>query len=193
MFQLPSQASVVASVASKHYGVSAHTSYDQKIDEGQDKWWSEEYEKWQVDRMTWYIEKGDDLERSRKIEFPFYWIFPPNPSHDLLQVNSVLLECSLDDKPVHPQEGKSFFLGTPYFFTQLRGPPDVVKNCTLSIDLSVIPESQFKKKSRISSENGTLMQWWELHHKMLVTIQSGPMLFSMQCGGKEYGSVSTEY
>lgn len=69
----------------------------------------------------------------------------------------------------------------------------VIKNCSLKTDLSVIPTTQFKKKSRVSRVDGSTLQWWELHYKLLVTIQSGPMLFSIQCGGKEYGQASTEY
>jgi hypothetical protein len=106
MSQLPSEAQVVASIAPKHYGVSASTRYDELIDAGQEKYWDSYKEVHRVSRMKWYIEKGDDLVRARKIEFPFYRIFSPYPSHDLLQVTNSLHECSLDNKPVHPREGK---------------------------------------------------------------------------------------
>lgn len=107
MSQLPSEASVVASIAPKHYGVSARSQYDEEIDAGQEKKWSPEDEIWRVSRMTWYIEKGDDLIRARKIEFTFYRTFTPNPSHNALQITDTLLECALDVKPVHPREGNA--------------------------------------------------------------------------------------
>ena len=106
MFHLPSEAQVVASIAPKHYGVAARSKYDEQQDAGQEKKWDVEHEQWRVTRMTWYIEKGDDLVRARKIEFPFYRIFPPYPSNDMLQVTEELLESSLDVKPAHPRKGK---------------------------------------------------------------------------------------
>jgi hypothetical protein len=69
----------------------------------------------------------------------------------------------------------------------------VTKNCSLMSDLSIVPIDQFKKKSRVDTGDGSLVQWWELHYKLLVEIQSGPMLFSIQCGGKEYGQATAEY
>lgn len=106
MSQLPSEASVVTSIAPKHYGVAARSLYIEEEDAGQEKSWDIEYEQWRVKKMTWYIEKGDDLVRARKIEFTFFRTFPPNPSRETLQMTDVLLECSLDVKPRHPRDGK---------------------------------------------------------------------------------------
>lgn len=67
-----------------------------------------------------------------------------------------------------------------------------MKYCTLKTDLSVVPVDAFKKQSRFG-ENGEEIKYWELHYKLLVTVQSGPMLFSIVSGGKEYGQVGTDY
>lgn len=68
-----------------------------------------------------------------------------------------------------------------------------IKNCSLKVDLSTVPQAQFKKKSRTKHDDGQLVQWWELHFKLLVAVQSGPMLFSLECGKKELGQVDAEY
>jgi hypothetical protein len=68
----------------------------------------------------------------------------------------------------------------------------VTKNYTLTADLSAVPKSMFRKHSRLL-ESGEELHYWELHFKLLVTIQSGPMIFSIVCGGKEYGQVGTSY
>jgi len=121
--------------------------------------------------MTWYINKGDDLLRSRKIAFPFFISFNANPTYDELQIKSELLECAPDKALIHPKEGV------------------VTKNCTLTTDLSKVPKDLFKKKKRSSDGE----EYWQLHFKLLVTIQSGPMVFSLEAGGKEYGQVGAEY
>lgn len=194
MSQLPSEASVIASIAPKHYGVACRSTYHEKEDAGQTKYWDNEYELWRVNKMTWYIEKGDDLVRARKIEFPFFRSFSPDPSAEDLIITETLHECALDIKPLHPRSGKSSTQVEHVDFLADTVNIDVVtKNCTLKTDLSVVPKSHFKKKSRISRTDGSTLHWWELHYKLLVTIQSGPMLFSIQCGGKEYGQASTEY
>jgi hypothetical protein len=47
----------------------------------------------------------------------------------------------------------------------------------------------FKKRKRRSDG----MEYWELHYNLVVTIQSGPMQFSLEVGGKEYGKVEAEF
>jgi hypothetical protein len=106
MSQLPSEASVMSNVAPKHYGVSAARDYDPVRDANQRKYYDEFEDVWRCSAMTWYIKKGDDLLRARKIEFPFYRAFEPNPSNAELQITSSLLECSLDNAPDHPKDGK---------------------------------------------------------------------------------------
>ena len=65
-------------------------------------------------------------------------------------------------------------------------------NCILKSDLSMVPKESFKNKSQINKD-GKRFTWWEVHYKLLVKIESGPMVFSLLCGGKEYGKVGAEY
>jgi hypothetical protein len=72
--KLPQQATVVSSVAERHYGVSAGQEYDVVRSAGHDVWkHRDEWEEFdRISRMTWYISKGDDLDRERSIGFPFF-------------------------------------------------------------------------------------------------------------------------
>lgn len=168
MSHLPTTASITSNVAPKHYGVSANSVYEEE-DSGEQKHWDSYESVWRVTKMTWYIHKGDDLLRSRKIEFPFYRTFDPNPSYDQLQIEASLKECGSDKAPDYPN-------GV------------VTQNCTMKTDLSMISPDLFKKKTGPDGK-----EYWQLYYKLLVTIQSGPMIFSIVCGGKEYGQVGTDY
>jgi len=96
----------MSNVAPKHYGVSTGRIHDPVRDANQTKYYDRFEDVWCCTTMTWYIEKGDDLLRARKIEFPFYEAFEPNPSNAELQITSYLMECSLDKAPDHPKHGK---------------------------------------------------------------------------------------
>ena len=71
--------------------------------------------------------------------------------------------------------------------------PSVTKNGSLVSDMSEVPEDAFKKKTRVDASTGQTTEYWQLHYKIMVTIQSGPMLFSLMCNGKEYGQAEAQY
>ena len=149
-------------------------SIDPILEKGEKQLYNSHTGKWGVNRMTWYIEKGDDLQRARPIEFEYFRSYDENPSDDELQVEDRLWECDREVAPRHPKEGL------------------LKLNCTLKTDLSVVPKHFFEKRSRRDSD-GKMIKWWELHYKLVVTIQSGPMLFSLKCRGKEYAAVAADY
>ena len=220
MSKLPSEALVTTSVAPKHYGVSAGSIFDPMRDSGQSKYLDEYEGVWRCETMTWYINKGDDLQRSRKIDFPFYRKFEPNPSHSTLQIEEELLECSLEKAPIHAKAGKSghllsflhlmsltvwLCLPSLSMFSEGLAPSVhrkatdilsylglVTRNCILKCDLSVVPKSAFRKKA-MKNEEGTEVNYWELHYRLLVMIEGALLRFGLVCGGVEYGQVEAEY
>ncbi|KAI9748615.1 MAG: hypothetical protein M1835_001753 [Candelina submexicana] len=115
--------------------------------------------------------QGDSLSRPRKISFPFYRQFSANLRDDELIITNRLLECSITTQPIHPTKGV------------------VITNCILIVDLSAVPRHLFRKKTRYTDE----ATYYELHYNLMVTIQSAPMLFSLEVGGKAYGQVTAEY
>ncbi|KAL9114872.1 MAG: hypothetical protein Q9227_001115 [Pyrenula ochraceoflavens] len=151
MSQLPREARVTTNFAPKHYGISARSRYEPKRDKGETRTWDALEGVWFVHNMTWYIQKGDDLIRSRKIEFPFYIAFDHKPTDSDLNIENNLMESSSDRAPVHPKSG--------------------------------ISQDCIKRKSR--EEDGKTIERWEVHYKIMATIESGPMVFSLVAGGKE--------
>ena len=176
MFSLSNEASVVSNIARKHYGVRGMSyDIDRIKDANEQRYFCDIRGKWGVDRMYWYIQQGDDLMRHRPIRWSFNRVYQRIPSsHAELQVESRLQECESAEAPRHPRAG-------------------IVRTlCTLNTDLSAIPKKCFKRQRRRGT-NGKLFRYWQLDYELVLTIQSGPMLFSLNCDGKEYSSVAVNY
>lgn len=175
MYNLPTEASVISNIAPKHYGVTATSSDIDLIEKGKEKPIYFKYSgTWGVDVMIWYIRQGDDMMRARPIKFDFWLEFAENPLDEELQHEVVLMECESIRAPRHPRD-------------------DIMKkNCVLKADLSQVPKEYFDKRFR-SLHNGDIFHYCELKFELVVTIQSGPMLFSLSCRGKQYGAVTADY
>ena len=175
MSNLPSEASVVSTVAPKHYGISAREyDIDPIHDAHEEKFYSNYHGKSEIDRMTWFIHQGDDLMRACPIEVDCWAAFTEKPSFDTSQEVSILWECEDPVPPRHPRGDR------------------IKSNCTLTADLSGIPKKHLEKKVGHDAD-GSIFQWWLLRFKFVVTFQSGPMLFSINCHGEQYGSVEVTY
>ena len=55
MSQLPEEAVITSSIATKHYGVSCYNFYEENEDAGEKKIWNKYEHINQVSKMTWYI------------------------------------------------------------------------------------------------------------------------------------------
>lgn len=175
MYNTPNEAVVVSNVATKHYGVNCISyNVDPAKDIHEKQTYSHHYGQWGVAKMMWYIHQGDDLQRARPIEIDYSRTFDENPTHSELQVEDTLWQCDSERAPRHP--GGDF----------------LKVNCTLKTDLSVLSEDYFEKRSR-REPDGTVVKWWQLNFKLVVTVQSGPLLFSLRCRGKDYAAVEANY
>lgn len=81
------------------------------------------------------------------------------------------MECAFDRAPLHPKKGAT------------------TKNALIKSDLSKVPKSVFKPKTR----RGDGKSYVEIHYNLVVKIQSGPMEFALEIGGKKYGSCAAKY
>ncbi|KAF2464026.1 uncharacterized protein BDR25DRAFT_319451 [Lindgomyces ingoldianus] len=118
--------------------------------------------------MTWFINKGDDLERDRAITHPFYRTFDLDMDDDDYIIYTELMMCASDRAPKYP--GKS-----------------VQRNSKLRVDLSDIPKDQFKK---VSGRDGPHLK---LNYKLLVKVEGARLVFAFECAGKEYASVEADF
>jgi len=120
--------------------------------------------------MTWYIEKGDDLQREQKIIFRFYRRLSPDYGVNDLIFNDTLYSDESSRASPHPRDG-------------------IVKpNCTLSADLSNTNRSNFKEKVCADGKS-----YVDVHYDLVVSLKSALMKFSLEINGKEFGSVAAKY
>lgn len=175
MSGLPQQTSVAANVAPKHYGVSGvEFDIDPIKDAGRPTTIDPHTGRRQIKKMTWYIYRGQELDRARPIAFDWFMNFPENPSDDVLDENPIRLWESVQRiAQRHPDRKMS-------------------TNCVLWPLLSKVPKEFFERKSRLDA-SGRLIKWWRLDFKILITIQSGPMKFTLNCRGRQYGSINANY
>lgn len=92
--------------------------------------------------------------------------------------------CSTDKPPVHPNKG---VYNPNVLVAHLLKSLAVQPNCTLHVDLSNIPKTQFKEASGLEGK------YLKLNYRLLVKIEGARMVFSFECGGKEYASVQADY
>ncbi|MCJ1301655.1 hypothetical protein MMC08_004456, partial [Hypocenomyce scalaris] len=168
--QLPDEATITSSVATRHYGVSANNDWEEIRDRGQEKVWLESHGKFKVAKMTWYIYQGEDLERDHKIIFPFYRSLDDGFSPDRLIFKDELMQSESIQPPLYPKHG----LTTP--------------NCTLIADLRNVDRSLFRARS---GHNGKV--YHDVYYDLAITLQSAGMKFSLEIGGEEIGSVEAKY
>ncbi|KAF7859445.1 uncharacterized protein EAF02_010893 [Botrytis sinoallii] len=165
--QLPQKVMVVSTQATRHYGITASNIYHDIEDKGYPKF-MDVYGKWRTRRMTWYIQRGDNLQRPQKIRFSFY-----RTIHSISDENLIFREhlehCEVDSAPIRPD-------------------PTVAVNCSLQVDLrSVDPKTFREKTDRLGNP------CWDVHYKLVVTINSAIMMFSLEYKGKNMGSVKARY
>lgn len=120
--------------------------------------------------MTWYINRGEDLQRDQRIQFPFYRILRHDFRTSELIFEDELSECSLDKPAAYPKDGVT------------------TTNCVLKADLSEVGRSLFHEKVGINGE-----KYVEVHYDLIVEMKSALMRFSLEFNGKEVGSVEADY
>lgn len=123
-----------------------------------------------IGKITWFILKGEDLKRDKKILFPFYRTLPEDfSSADLTFQDDLTMDESAKASP-YPKEG----------VTKL--------NCTLTCDLSSVDRQYFKKRTGVDGR-----AYVDVHYDLVVTTKSAMMKFSLEVQGRELGSVEANY
>ena len=120
--------------------------------------------------MTWYIYRGEDLQREQTLKFPFYRTLDENYDSNDLVFNDELLQSEDRVAPRYPNV------------------PSVKRNCLLKANLSSVPKSEFK---RDLGKDGKV--YYHIHYDLVVTIKPAVMKFSLEMKGKEMGSVDAKF
>ncbi|MCJ1283392.1 hypothetical protein MMC26_002720 [Xylographa opegraphella] len=168
--QLPQEASITSSVATRHYGVSAMSTYNEAEDSGQIKKKDTYTGVDRVSKMTWYIYQGEDLKRDQKLIFPFYRSLEENFPPKALIFTDELIQCEAIQPAKYPRAGVTR------------------TNCVLTSDLTGVDRSHFKRQT--STKGAT---YYDVYYNLAVTIEAAVMKFSLEIDGKEIGSVTAAY
>ncbi|KAL9577735.1 MAG: hypothetical protein Q9212_006175 [Teloschistes hypoglaucus] len=181
----------MSTVATKHLGVAADFEYAAREDHGQCTT-THRYTRKQlvskvllqcalaadfklradqrIAKMTWYIHRGEDMQRDQRIVLPFYRSLPHNPPASELIFTDELLECSLAQAPKYPQKGVT------------------AVNCKLTADLTGVSKHHF---ARMVGVDGT--PYVAVSYDLVVSMKTAVMKFSLEIGGEEMGSVEASY
>lgn len=186
--QLPEEAAITSTVSTKHYGVSANSTYDEKEDAGQPTTVHKYNGKRRVKRasrttspdpptkthnpeqMYWYIHRGEDMRRDRKIIFPFKYSLEDDYTPSKLIFTESLYECSLDQAVKYPKKGVTS------------------RNCRLTADLTSVSKHHFQKLTALDG-----MPYYDVHYDLVISTKTAIMKFSLEVDGKEMGSVEASY
>ncbi|KAL8671694.1 MAG: hypothetical protein Q9168_003816 [Polycauliona sp. 1 TL-2023] len=168
--QLPEEAAITSTVATKHYGVSANHHYDEIEDSGQPTKTNRYSGAIRVEKMTWYINRGEDMQRDQKIIFPFKRSLPHDYSPSKLIFSDDLLECSLDQPVKYPKKGVTS------------------TNCRMTANLTSIGEQHFHRRTGL---DGT--PYVDVHYDLVISTKTAIMKFSLEVDGKEMGSIEANY
>ncbi|KEY71213.1 hypothetical protein S7711_02323 [Stachybotrys chartarum IBT 7711] len=169
--KLPQQAKVVSTSATKHYGVEALSHYDDSEDQGMPKHADAHDGSIKVQKMTWYINIGDDLQRDQTVKFPFYRTLDHDFSPSDLVFKDTLFECGDPIAPRHRSKGRN-----------------ISPNCTLTANLQDVPRTKFEQKT--DKYGGP---YYRVSYNLVISIDSALMSFSLELDGKKYGSVEAKF
>lgn len=121
--------------------------------------------------MTWYIHRGEDMQRDQKIVFSFYRSLPASYTPSMLIFTNNLLESPLDQAPPDPRTGST------------------TTNCKLTADLTGVSKQHFEPK--VGLVDGT--PYVDISYDLVVSMKTAIMKFSLEVEGVEMGSVEASY
>jgi molecular chaperone DnaK (HSP70) len=168
--KLPRQATVLATSATHHYGVEAWELYDPLIDSDVPSQIRRDGTK-RAERMTWFINIGDDILRDQKIKFSFFRSIDEDYSPRDLIFKDTLFECADSHAPTHFSKGDK-----------------ISSNCLLTADLRSVPSSEFVRKV---DKNGN--PYYNVNYDLVITLESALMKFSLEMDGVSMGSVEAKF
>lgn len=121
-------------------------------------------------QMTWYIYKGEDLEREKRIEFPFYRRLADNFSDSELKFVDNLNISDRESAPAYPGDGFT----EPY--------------CSFECDLTRCDRSVLKALTGVDGEI-----YHDINYTLTLTTVSAGFKFALELDGREMGSVEATF
>ncbi|KAG6261192.1 hypothetical protein E4U49_004158 [Claviceps purpurea] len=168
--ELPGQAAVTSTCATRHYGAKYGTPYDVSRDAGERIYLSRMGEM-MVDQMGWFIQTGDNILFDQRFDIPLESYFDDIHSPgDLVRTYS-LWQCEDKLAPFHPSKAKK-----------------LLRNCTVTADLRHVAKRKFIPSTDIKGK-----LFYKLCFSLIMTYKSAVMTFSIEVDGEEMGSTEVDY
>ncbi|KAH7304629.1 putative heat shock 70 kDa protein 12A [Rhexocercosporidium sp. MPI-PUGE-AT-0058] len=146
------------------------SNYDEIEDAGQPKKWDQYEGCHRVTKMTWYILKGEDLQRDQKVTFGFYRKLSINYSPQDLIFEDELLENDDEYAPKYPSDK-----GTKV-------------NVILRSDFSKVPKSEFREGYGPGGQ-----RYVSVSYKLSIENKEANPTFYAEINGLKVGSVTPNY
>lgn len=167
--RVANQPSVSSTKAVRHYGVVARSPYNYLADRGRPIVFMLGDDREKVDKMTWYIYKGDSLDRDQPIKFRFYrTIHKHHASDDLIFDDNLVWSDELV-APTYPG-------------------PEVKTCCTVRTDLRAVSKHDFTEKVGCDGKS-----YYDIHYELVLSTAQANFRFSLEMKGREMGSVEASY
>lgn len=167
--RVANQGSVTSTKAVRHYGVVVRSEYDSLADRGRPIKFMLGDNREKVDKLIWYIYKGDDLERGQTIKFPLYRTIRKDFTPQELIFFS---DLSFSEDRVAPAY-----------------PGSTVKTCcTLRADLTAAPRSKFRERVGCDGRS-----YYDVNYELSLSTAHANFRFSLEMDGKEMGSIEATY
>ncbi|KAK3677146.1 hypothetical protein LTR78_002684 [Recurvomyces mirabilis] len=162
---------VLSRKARRHYGVRFDKSYDPDVHPVSCREWDPREERYKaMNRMIWYIHKGQAMSSSEPLLFTFYRNFPRGAAKI---ATDELVVCDQDIAP----DGYSAGSGSS---TSIL--------CKLRADLSTVPRSYWQ-----DSSNSAGQSFSRIEYQLGMHIESGSIKFDLRVHGVSYGNVVVEF
>ncbi|KAJ0108760.1 hypothetical protein J7T55_011251 [Diaporthe amygdali] len=168
--RVSNRATVISTQAVRHYGVSSMCQFDPLIDQGRQTTWFPQHGFYMVEKLTWYIYKGEDLKRDQTIKFPFVRTLKQGFTPINLLFTDTLYYSEATVAPTYPG-------------------PQVKECCMISSNLIEVanPRNLVKR----TGADGKI--YYDLNFNLVISTAAANMKFSLEFKGQEMGSVEATY
>ncbi|KAI7775462.1 hypothetical protein LA080_006794 [Diaporthe eres] len=163
------QASVVSTQAVRHYGVITMYRYDRLVDRGRPMVWYPEDGFNRVEKLNWYIYKGEDLKRDQTIKFPITRTLRKNYRMSDLIFTSRLHYSEATAAPSYPNS-------------------QVKECCMVRSDLTGVSPDYFVKRTGADGKT-----YFDVTYDLVLCTAAANLKFSLEIDGVELGSVEATY
>ncbi|CAN8104679.1 unnamed protein product [Discula destructiva] len=169
--RVSNKANVVSTQAVRNYGVEGCYIFDSIIDRGRPTWVGVDDGLTWVNKLSWYIYKGEDLKRDQVTRFSHFRTLKRQYNPDDLIFHDVLSYSEADAAPTYPDHSTK-------------------TACHLRTDLRGLEKAALGLKPRDGVDG---KPYYDLSYDLVLPTADAHLKFSLEIHGQELGSVEASY